>query len=695
MPNHTSKEIPSRNYIFVIAGCLLIFLLVFIFPLGARSSLLENILQHHTSDSPEAGLHLPVIFKEYPIPSPTLTPTLSTGWLLISEVMYNPLGDEPDGEWIELYNAGGATMDLHRYKVGDAAAPGDYEGMLKFPSGAIILPGQVIVIANRADTFFSIYGFKPDYEMKSTDPKVPDMIKYTSWSNRQVELTNGGDEVLILNGINAVVDALSWGSSTYAFDPPAQTVSEGYSLERYPPYRDRDIALDWRGQDSASPGMVDFTPPTNTPTPTPVPTNTPPITRTPTPTMSPTPFGGVLLLSEVMYHPNGSEPDGEWIEIYNAGSQVINLADFKLGDEETPLGGEGMLRFPANSTISASQVVVIAYAAKAFASTYGFNPDYEISGSEPLVPDMIPYTPWGTRNLQLSNTGDEVLLLDGNDQIVDSISYANSIIFMDPPIPGVPAGHSLERYPPDADTDTAMDWRERITPDPGNVDFTPPFPTQTMTPTRTSTPSPTPTMTPQPTPLVGRLLISEVFYDPPGVEPNNEWIELYNAGGSALDLSFIKVGDEETWHGEEGMMIFPLGASVDAGQVIVIANMATAFYANYGFNPDYEMVDTHPSIPDMVKYTEYASGNVDLGNDGDQLLILDQRDYLLDTLSWGNSVWAFDPPAPDVSEGHSLERVPPYQDTDTADDWIEQVVPNPGQVNSLISRLLFLIQPGG
>jgi hypothetical protein len=341
-----------------------------------------------------------------------------------------------------------------------------------------------------------------------------------------------------------------------------------------------------------------------------------------------------------------------------------------------------MLQFPDNSTINAGQVVIIAYDGAAFVSAYGNSPDYEMQDTGPTIPDMIPYTAWGLGGVQLSNTGDEVLLLDGNDQIVDSISYDSSNVFLAPPIPGVLAGHSLERYPPDIDTDTAADWRDQASPDPGNVNLTPPLPTQTGTPTRTATPTGTPTKTPQPTPLAGRLLISEVLYDPYGVEPDNEWIELYNAGGSALDISFIKVGDEETMDGGEGMMIFPLGASINASQVLVIANKATVFYNNYGFIPDYEMVPTHPSVPDMIPYTNWAYGNVNLDNNGDEILILDDEDYILDTLSWGVSNWAFEPPALDVLEGHSLERFPPYQDTDTADDWIEQVAPNPGQVDA-------------
>jgi len=99
------------------------------------------------------------------------------------------------------------------------------------------------------------------------------------------------------------------------------------------------------------------------------------------------------------------------------------------------------------------------------------------------------------------------------------------------------------------------------------------------------------------------LLISEVLYDATGPEPDEEWIKIYNAGASAIDLSDYKVGDEEEQGGTEGMQQFPVGASINPGQVIVIANKATAFFGVWGFNPDYEMVASDEAVPDMIPYT--------------------------------------------------------------------------------------------
>jgi hypothetical protein len=96
-----------------------------------------------------------------PTPTPTHTATPSYGVLLISEVMLHSSGIEPDSEWVELYNSGGATLNLSTYKLGDEETRGQGEGMLVFPSGASLAPGQVIVIANKAANFITVLVFTP------------------------------------------------------------------------------------------------------------------------------------------------------------------------------------------------------------------------------------------------------------------------------------------------------------------------------------------------------------------------------------------------------------------------------------------------------------------------------------------------------------------------------------------------------
>jgi hypothetical protein len=588
--------------------------------------------------------------------APTPTPTVFPGGLLISEVVYDPTGQEPNAEWIELYNTTGQTLNLTNFKIGDEEAAGESEGMYQFPSGSIA-PGQAIVIANRASDFQLAYGFSPHYELTDTDPDVSNMVKYTSWSSGSMSLTNTGDEVLLLDYYDTLVDAVSWGSSTWAFNPGVPLVPEGYSIERHPPGVDSNTAADWRAQSQPTPGTVDLS----------------------TPTPSPTPFGGGLFISEVLYNPVGAEPNAEWIEIYNDTGQPLALSNFKIGDEETEGQGEGMYQFPPGAVAAAGSAVVIANQAVEFFAVYGFNPDYELNDTDPAVPNMSKYNAWAGGSINLANTGDEVLLLAPNDQLLDAVSWGSSTFAFNPSVPTVPDGHSIERIPANGDTDTAADWQDQPVPNPGTANLIPP--TSTPTPTQTPLPTLTPTPTITPTPFTGLLLISEVLYDHAGTEPTGEWIEIYNASGAAINLTNFKIGDEETQGGGEGMYRFPDGVVIPDGGVMVIANQATTFFAAYGFNPDYELNPTDPNVPDMIKYTTWASGSVNLANAGDEVLLLDPGDHLVDAVSWGNSSWAFDPPVPSVAEGHSIERVPANVDTNTNADWVDQSVPDPGNVN--------------
>ena len=175
------------------------------------------------------------------------------------------------------------------------------------------------------------------------------------------------------------------------------------------------------------------------------------------------------------------------------------------------------------------------------------------------------------------------------------------------------------------------------------------------------TPSLTPSLTA--TPPYGILLISEVMVQPASYEPDGEWVELFNSGGGIIDLSTYKLGDEETRSQGEGMLQFPVEAKLAPGQVIVVANNAANFYATYGFHPGYEMTASSPSVPDMRKVTSWASGTVNLGNTGDEVLVLDSSDTVVDTLSWGDSSWAFYPACPDPDPAWTLERYPAYMDS--------------------------------
>ena len=128
---------------------------------------------------------------------------------------------------------------------------------------------------------------------------------------------------------------------------------------------------------------------------------------------------GEILLSEIMYHPverpafdsNGvpvldlSEDVHEFVELYNAGSNTVNLLGWHLA------GGIGY-DFPAGATLAPGGFLVVAKdpAKLAAVAQYG------------LATNDI----FGPYSGRLGNNGDTVRLQNNLGQVVDDVSYSSS-----------------------------------------------------------------------------------------------------------------------------------------------------------------------------------------------------------------------------------------------------------------------------
>ncbi|WP_420630355.1 lamin tail domain-containing protein [Candidatus Leptofilum sp.] len=178
-----------------------------------------------------------------------------------------------------------------------------------------------------------------------------------------------------------------------------------------------------------------------------------------------------LLITEVFYNPPGEESEREWIEIANVGTAVLDLSDIKVGDEEQSGGGEGMRRFPEGTLLEPEQAVVVAQTAVGFRFLTDNDPDFELTDSDPNVPDMRNYLLWATGDIALANDGDEIVLLNKNNFVIDSVNYGDRTTFFAPAVTAVFEGQSIERNPANCDTDTATDWQPQQQPTPSTVQF--------------------------------------------------------------------------------------------------------------------------------------------------------------------------------------------------------------------------------
>jgi hypothetical protein len=150
-----------------------------------------------------------------------------------------------------------------------------------------------------------------------------------------------------------------------------------------------------------------------------------------------------------------------------------------------------------------------------------------------------------------------------------------------------------------------------------------------------------------------RVVINEVFYYPMGEDALNEYIELLNAGGSAVFLDGAVITDEGTDGMPEGVFKFPgrygeYNLRVEPGEHVLIA--VDAVWG--GIEPDLSNADwefwhpadnnDNPSVPNIVLC---SGGNVDiaLANAGDGILIATGEDTtaaidcwtVVDGVNWG------------------------------------------------------------
>ncbi|APR82311.1 BNR repeat domain protein [Minicystis rosea] len=127
-----------------------------------------------------------------------------------------------------------------------------------------------------------------------------------------------------------------------------------------------------------------------------------------------------LVVQRFLANSSGGGSD-EWYAVRNVSPGPITLTNFKIGDEETPDGNEGMFMFPAGATIAAGASYVVARDGAAYQAYFGAAPDAKLS-------DLTPFTAWtsaATPNLQLADTGDEILLLDRSNTLLDVVVFGD------------------------------------------------------------------------------------------------------------------------------------------------------------------------------------------------------------------------------------------------------------------------------
>ncbi len=391
--------------------------------------------------TPTAGATPDIPPTATPIPLPTPTPTDGPApRIRLSEVMADPLAVADNiGEFIELTSLEAQPVNLHGWTLTDGG------GRRHTIAADIWLEPGAYLVLTRGDAAALADYVRSDYQFS--------LLQLSNQAGSVALYPPGGAE-------GAPVDALTWG------DGAPLSVQPGASFEHTDPLADAwTIATTpWTQThaDKGSPGAAfsGVLPPT--PTATTTPTNS----ATPTPALAPLPTlwpplaqPSALQIDEV--HFAGS--DGEFIALANLSGEAMSLAGWLLGDAETPGDSEGMYRLPDDVTLESGVVYVVARNAIVFRQSYGRLPDAEWEASDDSVPDLVRAPRYGSGDLALNDSGDEVLLIDPAGQLADAVGYKAAEYAalalagrLDPP-----SGCSLQRVP-DADFATVRDVRHRF-----------------------------------------------------------------------------------------------------------------------------------------------------------------------------------------------------------------------------------------
>jgi hypothetical protein len=363
--------------------------------------------------------------------------------MAINEVAWAGTLADPNDEWIELRSNRAFTISLSGWRL---RAGGGVPDILL--NGTIAANGYYLL--ERTDD--------------STVSDVPADQIYTG------ALPDSGETLFLLDPLGTVIDTANGNGGGWpggsAFPNPIS------SMERIVATAP-DSDANWGSNDGITRNGrdADGNPINGTP-------------RQPNSLTPPTPAPGHPLISEVLYDGTTPTTDGdEFVEICNPCTATLDLTDYKIGDEETAGGSEGMYFLPVGTTLAPDACLVIAKNAAQFAGRFGFLPDYElVTGGagytdSPTVPNLARYTGWASGSWALADSGDEVLLLDPADMVVDAVAYGGGA-FSTLGLRGratAPSPKSLQRVWPYDSDDMSADFL-RAAPNPGILARPPPPP---------------------------------------------------------------------------------------------------------------------------------------------------------------------------------------------------------------------------
>jgi len=305
------------------------------------------------------------------------------------------------------------------------------------------------------------------------------------------------------------------------------------------------------------------------------------------------PEAAAITVSEVNYHSDSTHNSGDWLEVYNYGKNTLDISDWHLTDSNPAHD----YTFPTGTIVPANGRLVVAEDTVLFNNVY---------------PGTHCYGPLG---FGLNNKQETVSLLDIQRTVIAKFTYHDSI-------PWLQAADGLGR---------TLELRSGVTNlnDPaswfaGCMGGSPGQPYQACN---------------------DDVVFSEINYNSDLTSDAGDWVELYNPGTSAINVSGWKFSDSENLH----MFAIPQGIVINAGEYLVLYGEKLKFESlypsvtntcgpfNFGLSGSGEAIrlfDNTGKLRFSVVYDDDIPWPKDADGFGYTLELTDARKNMCDGINW-------------------------------------------------------------
>jgi len=231
----------------------------------------------------------------------------SAGGVVINELMWDGV------EYIELFNGEVEDVALDGWKLTRQQADKEEKDIVIFEVGDVLSAGGYFLLE------------------RNEEATTVMADKVTSG----VVLVNGGELVRLYDKDGGTVDSANRLAAWFA----GENTDSGVAMERVDVTSSGEVVSSWQSSTGIIGGRV----------------GTPGAANSEKDDGSPVSYSDDVVISEFLPNPSGSDAEGEWIELWNMGSDEVNLSEWVLDDED---GGSSPFTIPKDTVISGGGYLV-------------------------------------------------------------------------------------------------------------------------------------------------------------------------------------------------------------------------------------------------------------------------------------------------------------------------------------------------